>query len=262
MRRRVGAALIAVVIAGCAAREPIRPAAPSAAPLPRGEDLLGSLSARRASIRGLRAMARMAYTAEGESRSTRQLMIAERPDRLRLEVLSPFGTVFVLTTGSGRLAAYVPDERTMYRGSASADNLARYTQIDLPASDAVDLLLGTPPLAGDRASVVSEEDGLLKLWQDAGGKVYVTWFTDRLEPARYEQRDSEGRVLLRARYGAFTDVAATRLPSELEVELPSSQQRINISYRQSEANPPLADTTFALITPPGSREIALDRAEQ
>ena len=75
------------------------------------------------------------------------------------------------------------------RCSASADNVARYLQIDLPVSTAVDLLLGTPPMESDRDAVVSGEGGELKLWQDAGRRVYVTWFNRELEPIRYEQRD-------------------------------------------------------------------------
>ena len=51
-------------------------------------------------------MARMRYTSPNESRRAKQIIIAERPDRLRLEVLSPFGAVFVLAANDGTLAAY------------------------------------------------------------------------------------------------------------------------------------------------------------
>lgn len=259
MRCWAVAALAAMAVAGCAPRRAEPPPPATSLELPNGADLLGSLRARRDSIRGVRAVARMSYTVGGESRRARQILVAERPDRLRLEVLSPFGTVFVLATNNGRLAAYVPEERAVYRGSASADNLARYMQVDLPVSTAVDLILGTPPMDGRREPVVSREDGLLKLWQDAGRRVYVTWFTEQLDPARYEQRDEEGRVLLRASFAAFGEVAGVRLPTEIGIELPWSQQRIDISLREPEVNPALADATFALETPPGIREIPLDQ---
>src|SRR6185436_3243993 len=208
MPRWTVAALAVLMLAGCGPRRVEPLLSPTSIDLPAGADLLGSLRARRESIRGLRALARLTYTVEGDSRRTRQILVAERPDRLRLEVLSPFGTVFVLATDRGQLAAYVPEEGTVYRGSASADNLARYMQVDLPVSTAVDLILGTPPMDARREPVVSREDGLVKLWQDAGQRVYVTWLTDRLEPARYEQRDDEGRVLLRANFMAFSEVAS------------------------------------------------------
>lgn len=261
MRRWAVAALAVMAVAGCAPRRIEQLPPPTSLELPAAADLLGSLRARRESIRGLRAVARMSYTVDGDSRRARQILVAERPDRLRLEVLSPFGTVFVLATDKGQLAAYVPEEGVVYRGRASADNLARYIPIDLPVSTAVDLILGTPPMDGRREPVVSREDGLLKLWQDAERRVYVIWFTDRLDPARYEQRDEEGRVLLRASFADFSDVASVRLPMQIGVELPPSQQRIDIALREPEVNPVVADATFALQTPPGIREIVLDREQ-
>ena len=77
-------------------------------------------------------MARVSYSSPEESRKAKQLLIAARPDRLRFEILSPFGTVFVLTAADGALAAWAREESTVYRGSASAANLQRYAQVDLP----------------------------------------------------------------------------------------------------------------------------------
>ena len=95
MRRWAVAALAALALAGCSPRRFEPPSPATSIDLPAGSDLLGSLRARRDSIRGLRALARLTYTVEGDSRRARQILVAERPDRLRLEVLSPFGTVFV-----------------------------------------------------------------------------------------------------------------------------------------------------------------------
>jgi hypothetical protein len=106
-------------------------------------------------VRGVRA--RLRYSAPEESRSAKQLVIAERPDRLRFEILSPFGAVFVLTAADGALAAWTRSESTVYRGSASAENLQRYAQVDLPVATAVDLLLGTPPLR-ERGRRVSADE--------------------------------------------------------------------------------------------------------
>jgi hypothetical protein len=189
------------------------------------------------------------------------MLAVERPDRLRLEVLSPFGAVFVLATGGGRLSAYVPDERAVYRGAASAENLARYTQVDLPVSTAVDLILGTPPLDEGMGGVVSLNEGLVELWQDGGSKVDVAWFTGRLDPVRYEQRDPDGRVVLRARFDAFAEIGGIRLPTQVQMELPGSQQRVDIALGEPELNPVLAGALFELQTPAGMRDVALDPAE-
>lgn len=258
MRRvAVGASLL-LTLAACAPRSATPPPAPTGE-LPPESELVDSLLARRAAIRGLRALARTTYTAPSESRGVRQLIVVERPDRLRLEILSPFGVAFVLTTADGALSAYDGDEGTFYRGAATAENLARYTQVGLPAQVAVDILLGTPPFAQSGSGVVSSDAGRIKLWQETGSRVHVTWFTETLEPARYEQRDDEGHVLIRASFAEFAELERLRVPTRLAIDLPASQQRIDIALREPELNPPVPDSIFALAMPPGSTVVDLDR---
>ena len=49
-----------------------------------------------------------------------------------------------------------------------------------------------------------------------------------------------------------------RVPTQLGIELPPSQRRIDIALSETEVNPVLADAVFALETPAGSKEVDLD----
>jgi outer membrane lipoprotein-sorting protein len=256
--RRLALGALLVTLAACAPRQGISPPPQPAGPLPSEAALVSSLTARRHAIQSLRAMARTKYSTPSESRGARQLIIAARPDRLRLEILSPFGVAFVLTTDAGSLAAYARDEATFYRGAATAENLSRYTQVGMPVDVAVDLILGTPPFAESGSGEVSWDDGQVKLSQAVGERVHVTWFTDTLEPARYEQHDDHGTVLIRATFADYAPIAALRVPTRLDLDLPSSQQRLEIAFREPELNPPLPDSLFALATPSGSKVVDLD----
>jgi len=250
----------ALVLAGCAARqEPAPPLASGPLDLPEISEVIRAMETRRDAIQSLRAVARMRYTSPNESRKAKQIIVAERPDRLRLEVLSPFGTVFVLAASDGTLAAYSRDEGAVYRGAASPENLARYAGVDLPVATAVDLLLGTPPLDRGAEGVVSRSADGVEFWQSSRVGAQVTWFTPLLEPIRYEQRDGDGYVRLRATFDSYASVDGTRLPTLVALELPRSRERIEIALRDPEINPVLAKGVFALETPPGSREIELDR---
>jgi outer membrane lipoprotein-sorting protein len=265
--QRCAAAIVALLagllpLAGCAARPGSRPGGAPLGALPTAQQLFDALAQRRAAVHGVRAFAKLSYTSPDESHKAKQLVIAERPDRLRFEILSPFGTVFVLTTADGTLAAWARDESTVYRGTASAENLQRYTQVDLPVATAVDLLLGTPPLRVDTDSVVSADDGSIELWQQSGSVVRVAWFTPALQPLRYEQRDSSGRVLLRATFDQFADGDGSQVPTVLGIELPAEQRRVDIALSEPEINPALPATVFALETPAGSKEVDLDRVTQ
>jgi outer membrane biogenesis lipoprotein LolB len=259
MRRRALWPVALSLLCAC----PLRPAAPPPAwradATVHAEDLLRAVETRRAHVRTLRALARTAYISPAERRRAKQVILAARPDRLRFEVLSPVGTVFVLAVGHGVLAAYARDEQTVYRGAASAANLQRYAAVELPAATAVDVLLGTPPLPRTAQNVVSRDGGLMQLWQADGADVHVTWFTPALDTARYEQRDADGHVRLRAVYGAYVGTDPARLPTRLRLELPAARQ-LAIELRDPELNPALADAAFVLETPPGSREVDLDQA--
>ena len=251
-----------LLLGGCATRSAPRPGGAALRALPTAQQVFDALAQRRTAVRSVRAFAKLSYTSPDESHKAKQLVIAERPDRLRFEILSPFGTVFVLTTADGTLAAWTRDESTVYRGTASAENLQRYTQVDLPVGTAVDLLLGTPPLRVDPDSVVSADDGAVELWQQTGSVVRVGWFTAALQPLRYEQRDTSGRVLLRATFGQFADVDGAQVPTVLYIELPPEQRRVDIALSEPEVNPVLASSVFALETPVGSKEVDLDRVTQ
>jgi hypothetical protein len=257
MRAAIAGLVTVVALAGCTARPASPPHAP-AGPLPTSATLAAALDARRAALHSLRAWARLSYTAPDESRRAKQLLVVERPDRLRLEVFSPFGAVFVLTAADGELSAWDRGEAVVYRGAASAENLDRYVQVDLPVPDAVNLLLATPPLARTPGVVTADGDAI-KLWQDSSDGVTATWFaTATLDPRRVEHQGADGRVRLRATYDAWSALNGVRLPSQVAIELPESQRRIAVDLSDIEVNPPLAPTTFALATPAGSREVALD----
>jgi hypothetical protein len=264
MRRRALTVLATVaLLAGCTTRPAPRPGTPQVGALPSAEDIVAALEQRRGAVRSLRAMARLSYASPEETRKAKQLVIAERPDRLRFEIFSPFGAVFVLTAADGVLAAWARDESTVYRGSASPENLQRYAQVDLPVPTAVDFLLGTPPFQSDPDSVVSADDGAVEIWQESGRTARVLWLSpDLLDPLRYEQRATDGRVLLRATFGNYASVDGVRVPTQVGIELPPERRRLDIAMTETEVNPVLPDTVFALETPAGSKEVNLDEGTQ
>lgn len=257
-RAAIAVLVTAVALAGCTPRPAPRLPAPLGA-LPSAEQLDAAGDARRAALRGLRAWARLAYESPQEARKAKQLLIAERPDRLRMEVFSPFGAVFVLAAADGSLAAWDRGTSTVYRGAASATNLQRYTQVGLPVDDAVALLLGTPPLDAGDDRVVSADGERIKLWWTTADGARAAWFSPALEPLRYEQHADDGRVLLRASYDNYQAVDGVRVASQVDFELPQTQMRVGITLSDIEVNPPLDAAVFALETPAGSQVVDLDR---
>src|SRR4051812_25501867 len=116
--------------------------------LPSAQQLLASVARRRAAIRSVRGFARIAYEGDGKTVASRHAVVAERPAKLRLEVLGPLGAVAVLASDGRELALYIRRDARVYRGAATADSVAAYAAVRMPVADIVDVLLGAPP---DRA---------------------------------------------------------------------------------------------------------------
>lgn len=255
MRKAATAALAAVLMQGCFASKP----APAPAPgLPSVEQLLDALEQRRADLIGVRAMARLRYRSPERSDSARNVLAVERPDRIRFEVVSMLGALLVLTSDDGRFAAYVPSESTVYRGAASAQNLAAYLPIDVSVERIVDLLLATPQMAENLPAAVDWEEGLVRITQRDANGARATCFTSDLTPARYREIDPQGRITLDARYEDIDATSRIPLARQLTVHLPLTSELLVISMKDPEINPDLPAGFFSVSPPGDTREVDLD----
>jgi hypothetical protein len=251
--------VLGVGLAGCAAS---RPAAPFAAPekLPSAEELTDALTQRRQAVHGVRGLARLRLRDGSQTNSSREAIVVERPDRLRVEVLSTLGSVFVLTTDNGALTAFARNENTVYHGAASPENLARYAGLGLPVSALIDLVLGTPPPSQSPRGTVGfdPQTGWTGLAETVPDGLRVTWFSTALVPVLVEQRDGKGEVLWRASFGEYEAHGGLLVATHIGLEVPASSRGIEIILENIDVNPALEDTLFALQTPPGSRVVSID----
>jgi hypothetical protein len=97
--------------------------------------------------RGIAGEAKIDYMDEhGRVRGSIAIM-ASLPDRTRLDAFSPFGvSLSTLTTDGGQFAYYDLKQRLFLEGPASACNIARFTQVPMPAFALVQLLRGEAPV--------------------------------------------------------------------------------------------------------------------
>jgi len=254
----IGILLSAAIVAGCATRQPVgKPAPPER--LPTVFELASTLSERRSALTSMRALARLHYRhPEGSDRSREAIALA-RPDRLRVEVLSLFGAVFVLTAVDGRFTAYARQENTLYRGTASPENMWRYARIGLPVVDLVDLVLGTPPQRTETWSHVSydEESGWIQLSQELRSGIQAVWFNGNL-PQAAEYRDEFGDVQWRAYFEDYRDQAGIAVATRIRLEVPDSEHSVEIALEDIDINPAIDDEIFRLGEPAGSKIVDLE----
>jgi hypothetical protein len=260
-----------------------------------------ALERMRASVecnRGVRAEAALdAYSNGGRVRGT-VFYIAAVPDRLRLDVFSPFGAVLSTLTSNGERFTYsdIRDKR-FFHGPASACNLARFTGIALPPFVLVELMRGQAPVlvhdsvsarlawqsgryevaiagkhqATELIALEPRPEDWLKPWQEQRVRVLGVRVEQRgtllyeaelagYEPARVAAPivDPDG---LQADVPPSGPACRAELPGRLRVEVPVAERDLVLRNRRVEHNPPLRSDVFSQNTPNGVRPVWLDCRE-
>jgi outer membrane lipoprotein-sorting protein len=258
MRRAITAIAIAVLIPGCLAHRPA-PVMPPAQ-LPTARQLLDTVKRRRLRLTTLRTLAKLRYRSPSANESARNVLAVERPDRLRVEVLSVLGSVLVMTSDGGLLTAYLPREATVYRGTASAGNLARYLPGTVSVPAIIDHVLATPPLLERAQEAVDWDGNLIRLTQSDGARRWVAGFRDIDTPASYRELDRYGRTTIDAQYDDIDSNGPIPIARRITVRFPETDESLEITMRDPEVNPRLSDRLFSLDVPPETTEIDLDGA--
>ena len=252
-RRRAAAALLAAsVLSACRSIPTLPPLAPDD---PRPAAFLAELAATGAARHALRAGARMSIEGQRRAGFAKQLLLLERPARLRLEVVGPFGQrVAVLATDGAHYDLYRAERPALESGEVHAGILFEVAGLALTPEEAVQLALGVPlfPSEGTPAAEAAAglPDGGLRLTLEAPGGAEGLRRTLDFDAAghlaRYALEERGGALVFEARYGDYRDVGGSAFAHAIAVELPATQTHAEIEFQWVELNPRLSDDLFRL----------------
>lgn len=276
---------LACTLAGCA-----RVAPPPSSP-PTADAALSRMHATFSCGNAIQASAKIDHFGEQGRIRAELLLFAARAERIRMDIVSPFGVaVATLTSDGARFALADLREKRFYTGRASACNLARLTTLPVPAHVLVDLLRGEAPVlvhdpAGAR--IAWNTDGYwvvtIPSTREAHEEIHLAprpddwglpWERQRLRvlDVRVAQ---QGFLLyhaeLRDHGGAPTagpredpdnlgpaippsgPMCDSEIPRKIHVEVPNPEADVRFQYEQVSWNPPLPEGTFVQAPPPGMR---------
>jgi outer membrane lipoprotein-sorting protein len=234
------------------------PAAPEVFPEERrpAQELVQSLGERAAALKSLRTLASVYYSGPDARQSFQEVVLVQRPDRVRLETLSPLGALLILTATGDELAGFHTREGVFYRGKSSPLNLYRFTQIPLSVGELTAVLMGLPPAAGE-AEWKNEGPSIIREVR-GGWKETITFDPSRPLPIRWQRLNPEGKVEMSARFSDFTTTPAGPFPLKIVLEAPTQQRRLEITYKEPELNVGLDAALFVQQKPENAREVPLD----
>lgn len=275
--------LVALLVCGCG-----RP--PPGSRFPDAQAALDRMHATYACSRGVSADAKLDYIGPRGRVRGNVLYLASVPDRLRLDLSSPFGAmVSTLTSDGERFSLMDLREKRFLYGPANACNLARFTQVSLPPAVLVDLLRGEAPVlvhTPAQASVTWESDHyVLSIASKHGASERI-----ELEPlaSDYDRPWSEQRVRVLGvevvqsgvtLYRVGLDdhaparaakprvdpdgidppippsgpVCSAELPRRIHIEVPVEGHDLVIRVNEVAHNPPLTEGAFTQPKPGGVR---------
>jgi hypothetical protein len=245
------AALAAAVVA-CAPRRPppdlsLDPAA-----------LLAQVEAAQAKVTSVRGEARVAAEGEKFHGTVRELVAAEKPDRLRVDTLDFFGNpVAALAASGGRLGLYDARARVFYRGAATPENLARLVPLPLPADALVTILTGSAPLLRGRAADAQPGRGVVSLeLEGADGRAQRLDVGAGASVVR-SRRSGPGAYALA--FDRFRRREGLPFPGEVALRADAPKVSVDLHWMDVEVNPKLDPAMFVLAPPRGARVVDLDR---
>ncbi len=220
------------------------------------QELAQSLIRRNSELKSLRTLAGVYYSGAEGRQSFQEVVLVQRPDRLRLETLSPMGALLILTASADEMAGFHTREGVFYRGKSSIENLYRFTQIPLSVGELTAVLMGLPPSAGE-AEWKNEGPSIVRDLR-AGWKEAITFHPSQSWAIRWQRLSPEGKVEISARFSDFIDTPAGPFPLKIVLEAPTQQRRLEITYKEPELNVDLATALFVQQKPENAREVPLD----
>jgi hypothetical protein len=129
-----------LALAGCSRTPP-------ASQFPDAQAALDRMRGTYACSRGQRGEAKLDYFGSAGRVRGDLWYLTSLPDKIRFDVVSPFGaTISTLTSDGERFALFDLRQKTFMRGAANACNLSRFTNVPLPPHALVQLLRGEAPL--------------------------------------------------------------------------------------------------------------------
>jgi len=221
------------------------------------------------------------------------LFFALSPERVRFDLVSPFGaTVATLTSDGNQFSLLDLREKRFFRGPSSPCNIARFTNVPIPGHALVSLLHGEAPV------LVHDPSQLSLRWSNAG--YYVVEIGSKQQarevihlapmPLDWQKPWNQQRIrvldvrvwqqsyeLYHAELGdhrAATTApplvdennleppilpsgpaCTAELPRRIHVKVPLSDDDMLFRYQQAYFNPPVPDGTFSQPVPGGIQVI-------
>jgi hypothetical protein len=222
---------------------------------PRPGELLRAWQAQTAERHALRGRASLAVDGDALRLRTRQILVVEKPSRMRVEVQGPLAqTVAVLVTDGPQYQLFQAGAGTVETGEVQPGLLWRVAGIALTPEQAIALVLGAPPLDQPlvplRASATAQGEIEVELAGEAGRASYRLVFDTQARLRLFQRFKPWGsEVDWTASYDGYQPVAGVEFAHTIALTASAPRASAEIELSDVELNPELPADIFRLRRP-------------
>jgi hypothetical protein len=248
--------LVVAILCASACATPTRPPIPLGSGDPRPAAFLAQWDGTARARRALRGRVHLVVDGEVQVRGN-QIVVLERPARLRVEVLGFLNqTAAVIATDGERFEVLRMGDRSYDTGEVHPELLWREAHLALTPQEAVELLLGGPTfdleLEPMRAVGNVGDDGEWVRMDlvDADHRVLRRIAFDAAARLReFEVWNDDGAVRWRAQFDDYAAVDGVSFAHSIVLDVAAGAAHVEISLRDVELNPELPPGVFRLRPP-------------
>ncbi len=229
---------------------------------PEAATLLDLIRQNNARIQSLRGQGQLTIINKKKSQSVNAVWLGHRPDQFRFEILSPWGQpTATFVVNKNRLFFYIYAQNRLYKGEATASNLARFIHVKITPEELFKVLSGSIPIAPFRqARLQSEAAGetiltLIGQWGNVAAKVWVRHDPFKVLRADYFSRG--GALTYSILFDNFRDEESVLIPCLITISGKNNAKWI-LAIKKYAINIPTFQGSFKLKALKTDKVINLD----
>ena len=192
---------------------------------------------------GVRGFGKLIFETPRGTLRARQVVIAQYPNRLRLESQNLLGQTQSLLVLDGEQFSFY-DGTGFEQGAVSETLLLEALGLDLAPDEAVSLLLARLPLPEGVPAVFASGEGRVAHFENAR-----IAFSGDGEVERFERLRCDGSVRWSAEFAGWRDLGNGRYPFAMQLDFPASELRARLELQDGTLNPTLPESLFRLESP-------------
>ena len=232
------------------------PVPPPKNPYTEANQLVSDLLSMRGVARSFRITGKVDHFGSKQRVQGKVYLFSEGSGRLRVDVLSPFGSSLnVLVVDAGRFALSDKREGRFLTGPAEPCAIERFLGVPLPPEEIIRILVGSTSLLDGPMQLAWDRDGYYRVTIEQGELLQTLHVgaSRKSLPLLYSRLEDSGEVIWEIRYSLWELVEGLFVPHEIEISIPRQDAELLLRYDPDgvELNVELPSDAWTLVPPSG-----------